>query len=496
MTSEKTFTAYDPATGQALEQVFTSADVADIERVAAAAAAAFRTYGCSSGRQRAQLLRAIAAGIEGLGSALIELASRETALPQQRITSERGRTCMQLRLFADLAEQDQWPDERVDAADPVRQPQPRPEVRSRLRPLGPVVVFGASNFPLAFSVAGGDTAAALAVGCPVIVKAHSAHPGTSQLVADVIHRAVRECKLPEGVFALVFGAGQTVGQALIRHPAVKAGAFTGSRSGGLALLRAAQTRPEPIPFFAEMSSLNPVFVFPEILQAQAESIAAGLHASMTLGVGQFCTQPGLIFLRDDALTQDFLDKVAERVAQTPPGAMLTATICRSYQTSLQARGELRGIAVRGRAQVASGEARAAAALLVTGAATFLATPTLAEEIFGPASLAVLCKSTDEFVHCARQLEGQLTATVWAAPQELRAQGELLWTLEQKAGRLILNGFPTGVEVGTAMVHGGPFPSTTDSRFTSVGTRSIYRFLRPVAYQAAGTVPPELYGHAG
>jgi alpha-ketoglutaric semialdehyde dehydrogenase len=452
-----------------------------VDRACIHAAEAFRDYSRRSGAERAQFLRCIAQGIEDLGDPLIDCVVRETALPRPRAVSERARTCMQLRLFASIAEEGSWVDERTDAEDMSRQP-PRPRIRSLLRPLGPVVVFGASNFPLAFSVAGGDTAAALAVGCPVIVKAHPAHPGTSRLVAGVIERAVKECALPGGVFSLLFDAGHSVGVALVEHPLIRAGAFTGSQQGGLALLRAAQARPQPIPFFAEMGSVNPLFLFPAALAARSESIAVGLHASVTLGVGQFCTQPGVVFMVRGERTDAFLERLAALVAATPPGTMLTKGMQIAYEHACVARSALSGVKELARATGQTNPAQIPAALFTVDAETFLASSELSEEIFGPTSLVVLCQGIEDFARCARHLPGQLTATVHAESGERTQATDLLWELEQKAGRLLWNGFPTGVEVGTAMVHGGPFPATSDSRYTSVGTRSLYRFVRPVAYQ--------------
>jgi alpha-ketoglutaric semialdehyde dehydrogenase len=392
----------------------------ELDAAARAAAEAFRDYSRRSGRERAQLLRGIAAGLEALGDTLIECVHRETALPAARVANERARTCMQLRLFADVAEEGGWVDERVDPADPHRQP-PRPRVRSLLRPVGPVAVFGASNFPLAFSVAGGDTAAALAVGCPVIVKAHPAHPDTSAMVARVIDAAVAECGLPRGVFSLLYDTEHPVGMDLVQHPLVKAGAFTGSARGGLALLHAAQARPEPIPFFAEMGSVNPVFILPGALATQSDAIAAGLQASMTLGVGQFCTQPGLCFLLDDVVGNAFLGKLAALVAATPAGVMLTPSMDAAYRRAVAERGTLRGLRMLASVAALAGDLQAGAALFVADAATFLANPTLTEEVFGPASLAVLCKTLADYERCAEHLPGQLTATVWGQAHELAAQ---------------------------------------------------------------------------
>ena len=451
-----------------------------VDLAAHAAAAAFRTFAGSAPALRARLLRDIADGIEQLGDALIDCVQRETALPAARISGERARTCMQLRLFADVAQADAWSDERVDAADAQRVP-PKPQVRSRLRPIGPALIFAASNFPLAFSVAGGDTAAALAVGCPVVLKAHPAHPRTARLVAGVVDAAIAACGLPAGVFALLDDPAHETGLAAVRHPAIKVGAFTGSQRGGLALWRAAQLRDEPIPFFAEMGSVNPVFVFPDMLRGNADAIAAGLHGSMTLGVGQFCTQPGVVFLVDDEAGRAFADKLAALVAATPAGTMLSPQIRASYMEAIAARGIAHDVRSLARVAVDSGQ-QAGAALFATDAETFVRRPDLAEEVFGPTSLLVMCASEHEFVRCAQVLRGQLTATLWLPPAAIGASSDLIWALEQKVGRIVFNGFPTGVEVGTAMMHGGPFPATTDCRFTSVGTRALLRFVRPVAWQ--------------
>jgi alpha-ketoglutaric semialdehyde dehydrogenase len=460
----------------------TSASADEVNAAAEAAAAAFFQYSRSAPALRARFLRAIANGIEALGGTLIECAVRETALAEPRLVGERGRTCAQLRMFADIAEANKWIDECIEAGDPARSPQPKPPIRSRFVPLGPVVVFGASNFPLAFSVAGGDTASALAVGCPVIVKAHSAHPETSALVGKVVELAAAECALPSGVFALLFDAGYEVGVNLVKHPRIMAGAFTGSRSGGVALWRAAQTRPQPIPFFAEMSSINPIFVFPGAATAKGSVIAPGLQASITGSVGQLCTKPGLIFVVDDAATKVWLDALVLLLSQSAPGTMLTPTIRATWQRLLAERSGIEGVRTLAQAHASSTSTHEAAALMSVDVESFLSTPSLHDEIFGPTSLIVHCSSPRDFLRCARALEGQLTATVWAQPAELNNQDEFLWTLEQRVGRLVFNGFPTGVEVGRATVHGGPFPATTDSRFTSVGTRALARFIRPVAYQ--------------
>jgi 2,5-dioxopentanoate dehydrogenase len=459
----------------------TAASPEEVNEAAEAAAAAFYPYSRSAPALRARFLRAIADGIEALGGTLIACAAHETALPDARLMGERGRTCAQLRMFADVAEANAWIDECIEAADPARTPLPKPKIRSRFVPLGPVVVFGASNFPLAFSVAGGDTASALAVGCPVIVKAHSAHPQTSALVGKVVSEAAVQCALPKGVFSLLFDAGYDVGVALVKHPRIMAGAFTGSRSGGVALWRVAQSRPQPIPFFAEMSSVNPIFVFPGASAAKAAALATGLHASITGSVGQVCTKPGLVFVVDDAATPVWLNALAPLISQTAPAGMLTSAIRSTCQRDTMQRAAIQGVQLLAQAPP-SAKTSVGAALMAVDADTFLRTPALQDEIFGPTSLIVYCSSAADFLRCARALEGQLTATVWAELHELKDQDEFIWTLTQRAGRIVFNGFPTGVEVGRATVHGGPFPSTTDSRFTSVGTRAFARFVRPVAFQ--------------
>ena len=351
-------------------------------------------------------------------------------------------------------------------------------------PLGPVVVFSSSNFPFAFSVAGGDTASALAAGCPVIVKPHHGHLGTSELVGRVVQQAARDCDAPEGVFSLLFGPGRDIGMALVKHSLVKAVGFTGSRAGGRALMDAAAARPEPIPVYAEMGSINPVFLLPGVLQQNAETIAAGLQASVTLGVGQFCTNPGLVFVEKSAAAQTFLQKLEAAMAATPPGTMLTADLCASYQAGVEKFSKTPDVrrVVGVKADIGAGKAQAGAALFVTDAETFLGNHNLMDEVFGPSTLVVECHSRGQMLAAARQLEGQLTATVHGTPEELAASRDLLAVLEIKAGRLVCNGFPTGVEVCHAMTHGGPYPATADGRSTSVGTRAIERFVRPVSYQ--------------
>src|SRR5450755_3687160 len=475
--------ATNPATGQRLQPGFLPATREEVDLAAELSAKAFDVYQRVSGHDRGAFLRAIAAKIESAAGEIIERAAQETALPQARPQCEPARTCAQLRLFAQVAEEGSWVQARIDRPDPDRKPTPKPDLRSMLRPFGPVVVFGASNFPLAFSVAGGDTASALASGNPVIFKAHPAHPGTSELVGQAIQQSVSECGLPEGVFSLLFDAGPSVGTDLLKHPLVKAGAFTGSRTVGRILMDVAASRPEPIPFYAEMSSTNPVFILPGALRERGESIAAGLHTSFTLGAGQFCTKPGMVFLPDGNDTALFTDKLRQLVAGSAPFHLLTKTISSSYNSALADRKTKPAVRLVAEApKAAPGHGFVAeAALFDTDADTFLGSD-LDAEIFGPTTLLVRHLNRDQILAIARSLEGHLTATIHGTPQDVHDFADLISILEGKVGRLVLNGFPTGVEVSHAMVHGGPYPSTSDGRSTSVGTRAIFRFTRPVCYQ--------------
>jgi NADP-dependent aldehyde dehydrogenase len=485
----------NPATGAALEPQFHEALDAEAARAMEAAAAAFEDYRQRAPQERAQFLERIADGIEALGDALIERANAETGLPVARLTGERARTCGQLRLFAQAVREGSWVDARIDTALPDRQPLPRPDIRRMLKGVGPVVVFGSSNFPLAFSTAGGDTASALAAGCPVIVKAHRAHPGTAELVGGAITRAAADCGLPAGVFSLLHGGGATIGMTLVRHPAAAAVGFTGSRAAGRALFDAAAARERPIPVFAEMSSLNPVFLLPEALATRGESIAQGLFNSFTLGVGQFCTKPGLIFAARGAATDRFVHTLATLVEAAPAGTMLTADIRAAFEAEraqLLAADGVSRLAVA-TASVDAGRTQAVPSIAVTDAGHFLAAPELATEAFGPFTLLILVDGMEQMVACTRALDGQLTATLHATAADLAQAGALLAAAERCAGRLLINGFPTGVEVSPAMNHGGPYPATTDVRHTSVGTAAMLRFARPHCYQGYpdALLPPEL-----
>jgi NADP-dependent aldehyde dehydrogenase len=473
--------AYNPSTRAEIQPAFGQALGADVERACELAAQAFDPYRALPLEQRARFLEAVAEQILAIGSELIERAQQETGLPQARLEGERMRTVTQLRLFAKVVRDGRFLSATIDSALPERTP-PRPDLRLAKIGLGPVVVFGASNFPLAFSVAGGDTASALAAGCPVIVKAHGAHLGTSELVGRAVQRAVQECGLPEGVFSMIFGDGRTIGQQLVSHPAIKAVGFTGSRGGGTALMRTAASRPEPIPVYAEMSSVNPVVLLPAALEEGGAALAQGFVDSLTLGVGQFCTNPGLVFAVKGAALDAFTAAATTALAGKGAGTMLTAGIHDAYNSGIARFGSTSGVRLVAQGGTEGIGCAAQAALYEVEAADFLANPDLQDEVFGPAALVVRFDSAEQLLQAAEQLHGQLTATVHVKPADHALAGKLLPILERKAGRVLFNGFPTGVEVSHAMVHGGPFPATSDSRSTSVGASAIDRFLRPVCYQ--------------
>ncbi|MDB5452352.1 MAG: ketoglutarate semialdehyde dehydrogenase [Caulobacteraceae bacterium] len=477
----------NPADGARLEPAFGGATRTDVDTACALAEAVFDPFRQADLATRALLLITIAGKIEALGDALIERAVAETGLPRGRIEGERGRTTGQLRLFADIVRSGDWIEPRIDPAMPDRTPLPRSDLRQRHIPLGPVAVFGASNFPLAFSVAGGDTVSALAAGCPVVVKAHSAHPGTSELVGRAIQAAVEECGLPAGVFSLLFGKDNAVGSQLVGDPRIKAVGFTGSRGGGLALLTLAAARPEPIPVYAEMSSINPMLILPHALAARGRAIAEGFVGSLTLGSGQFCTNPGLVLLLQGEAGDDFMATAAEEVRKAPSTTMLTPAIHAAFEggvRKMESHPQVATVAAGAEGGVNQGRP----ALFSADAERFLIHPELADEIFGAASLVVRCASVKAMQTVLSQLEGQLTVTLQMDHGDLGVAQVLMPLLERKAGRILVNGFPTGVEVGHAMVHGGPYPATSDGRSTSVGALAIRRFLRPVCYQ---DFPPDL-----
>jgi NADP-dependent aldehyde dehydrogenase len=478
----QTFAAIAPATGEALAPAFSISTEEDVARACELADAAFDQFRDLTPEDRARFLEEIAARIEALGDTLVERAMAESGLPQARLAGERGRTTGQLRLFARVLREGHWLGVTLDPPLPDRTPLPRADLRSRRIPLGPVAVFGASNFPLAFSVAGGDTASALAAGCPVVVKAHPAHPGTSALVAGAIREAIVAQGLPEGVFSLVQGPSNDLGAALVADPRIKAVGFTGSRAGGLALVSIAQARPEPIPVYAEMSSVNPVILFPAALAARAEALGEAYVGSLALGAGQFCTNPGIVLAIDGPDIERFVGSAAGALAQTQAQVMLTPGIHRSYASGVDALANHEAIAVIAKGAESSECNRGQATLFTTSADAFVANPELAHEVFGAASIVVRCGSIADIARVLRAMEGQLTATLQIDHADFDDARSLLPLLERKVGRILANAWPTGVEVSHAMVHGGPFPATSDSRTTSVGAAAIDRFLRPVCYQ--------------
>jgi 2,5-dioxopentanoate dehydrogenase len=490
--TDASFQAVSAATGELLQPRFSAAGVAEVERACELAWRAFDSFRELDPQQRARFLETIAERIGALGDELLERAHAESGLPLARLTGERARTMGQLRLFADELRRGGWLGVRVDPALADRKPLPRPDLRQRKVPLGPVVVFGASNFPLAFSVAGGDTAAALAAGCPVIVKGHSAHPGTSDLVAQAIVAAARTCDMPEGVFSLLNGNSRALGAALVAHPRIRAVGFTGSRAGGLALMKIASERPEPIPVYAEMSSINPVFLLPGALAAKADILGREFVGSLTLGVGQFCTNPGLVLALDDAGLERFIAAARAALGQVAPAVMLTPGIHDAYEQGvarLLAHGKVTLLA---RGAEPQGRNCGRGALFAVRGGDLLQHKEVMDEVFGASSVIVRCLNEAELLDVSEHLEAQLTATLHLTADDEPLAGRLLPILERKAGRLIANGWPTGVEVSHAMVHGGPFPATSDGRSTSVGTLAIERFLRPVCYQ---DFPDALLPHA-
>jgi len=482
------FHAVDPATGAALEPGFGGGGAAEVDRACALAGQAFDAFRDTGLEQRAAFLETIAQNILDLGDGLITRAMAESGLPRPRLEGERGRTVGQLRLFAQVVREGSWLDACIDLALPDRQPLPRADLRQRHIALGPVAVFGASNFPLAFSVAGGDTASALAAGCPVVVKAHPAHPGTSELVGRAIQAAVAACGLHEGVFSLLFGAGNALGTALVADPRIKAVGFTGSRRGGLALVEVAGLRPEPIPVYAEMSSINPVFLMPAALGSRAEALGKGFVTSLTMGAGQFCTNPGILLGVAGPGLDRFVAAAVEALGGSAAATMLTPGIHAAYDSGVARLAGAAAVETLARGTGCTGPNQAQAAFFTTTADAFLADAGLQEEVFGAASLLIRCPDVATMRLVAERLEGQLTATVQMDAADGTAVRELLPVLERKAGRILANGWPTGVEVCHAMVHGGPFPATSDSRSTSVGAAAIRRFLRPVCYQ---DLPAEL-----
>jgi NADP-dependent aldehyde dehydrogenase len=481
--SQDQFKAVAAADGAPLPSSFSIAGAAEVGRACALAEAAFDPFRSLSPSERARFLDTIAEEILALGDSLLERAHLETGLPLARLTGERARTMGQLKLFAEEIRDGSYLGVRIDSALPDRKPAPRSDLRLRKIPLGPVAVFGASNFPLAFSVAGGDTAAALAAGCPVVAKGHPAHPGTAEMVAHAVLTAAQKCGMPDGVFSLLAGPSNDLGRALVNDPRIQAVGFTGSRAGGLALMAAAAARSLPIPVYAEMSSINPTVLLPGALRARAAKLAEGFIGSMTLGAGQFCTNPGLVLLLSGAEADAFADAAAAAIGAAAGQVMLTPAIHKNYQQGVSRLAQHSRVQARGRGLESGGPHTGRAALFATDAEALLADQSLAEEIFGASSLMVRCKDQAQLLAVLDGLEGQLTLSLHLeGAEDIDIARRLLAVMERKAGRLIVNAWPTGVEVSHAMVHGGPYPATSDGRSTSVGTLAIDRFLRPVCYQ--------------
>lgn len=476
------FTATNPVTGKSLPDIFTESTSQEINDAIERSEKAFEQYRSKKPTERVVFLRRIGKELEIAEDRLILACSKETGLSEARLKGELKRTINQLNMFADLVSEGSWVNARIDRSDPDRQPLPKPDLRQMQIPLGVVGIFGASNFPFAFSVAGGDTASALAAGCTVVVKGHPAHPKTSELVGNAIAKAIKETNMPEHICSLVQGKSVEVGMNIVNHPLIKAIGFTGSTKGGMAIFAAAAARPEPIPVFAEMGSTNPVFILPGAMKDRASEIAKGLVSSITLGSGQFCTNPGLILTLKSSETNSFLSTIGNYFETIQAGTMLTPAIKQAYDERIK-----RLLNVDGVVKAASGTesdtfCEGRPYLLNTTAEIVLANPMLAEEVFGPSSLFIDIKDKDQLYRLAHNLEGHLTATVHATSEDLENYPELIKILERKVGRILFNGFPTGVEVSHSMVHGGPFPATSDSRSTSVGTGAIYRFSRPICYQ--------------
>ena len=475
------FRGINPATNTELDELFYAATPNDVDQAATLAARAFNAYQKTSPAERAGFLRAIAQELELARPLFVARVPLETGLPEGRANGELGRTIGQLNMFANLVEAGHWVDARIDTALPDRAPAPKPDIRSMQVALGPVAVFGASNFPLAFSVAGGDTASALAAGCPVVCIAHHAHPGVSEIAGLAIQKAAKACHMPEGVFSLLQGTGQEVGVPLVSHPAIKAVGFTGSRFGGLAIAKIAAARKEPIPVYAEMSSVNPVVVLKGALAARSTAIAAGLVGSVTMGVGQFCTNPGLVFLPEGAAAEAFVAEFAGQMDASKGGVALHPGIAKAYKTASSEKSKNNNmttvVGLEG-----TGPSSMAPWIFSVRAASLINDQSLTSEVFGPSTTLVTYANMDELIAVLNGLEGQLTGTIQYDAADLPLNEDLIGALQQKTGRLVMNSFPTGVEVCHSMVHGGPFPATSDGRTTSVGTGAIYRFTRAFCYQ--------------
>jgi len=480
----ETIQSYNPATGEALPGQFHVATDTEINEVMYKAKEAFDSYRRFSGIRKAEFLEAIGDEIMALGDTLIQRACLETALPEARIIGERGRTVNQLKLFANVLREGSWVDAIIDTAMPERTPLPKPDLRKMFTPIGPVVVFSASNFPLAFSTAGGDTASALAAGNPVIMKAHSSHLGTNELVADAIVAAAKKTNMPDGVFSSVQGSGIMIGQQLVKHSVTKSVAFTGSYAGGKALYDISGQRDEPIPVFAEMGSINPVLILPNKLDSDSKELATTYAGSITVGTGQFCTNPGLLITVESNKTDEFVRALGDSIATMSPSTMLNEGIAKNYQKSRETALEQDGVELIQQSDATEAINSGCPTVATVSGKDFINKSTLLHEVFGPYSLVVRCADDQELTQVLTQLNGQLTATVMGSDEDIKTYASHIHRLSNVVGRLIFNGVPTGVEVTYAMQHGGPFPASTDSRFTSVGTDAIKRFVRPIAYQDA------------
>jgi alpha-ketoglutaric semialdehyde dehydrogenase len=492
------FAATNPATAEQLAPEFIEATLTEADRALKLADEAFASLQTASTEIIATLLDEIAFGLEKAGDELLNRVQSETALPRARVEGECARTINQTRMFATLVRDGSWQQPRIDRGNPDRKPLPKPDVRTMLLGVGPVVVFGASNFPLAISVAGTDTIAAFAARCPVVVKAHPGHPGTCEMIAQIIGSAVEKVGLPPGTFSLLQGAGHEIGVALVEHPLTAAVAFTGSQRGGRALFDAAASRPKPIPVYAEMGSTNPVFVLPGAAQERAEQIAALYVQSVTMGVGQFCTNPGLLFIEEGDAHQRFSQSVVQAAEQSTPATMLHAGIHSAFQSGVKYLADLPGVEVLARSTTPASESSCQAACTIFKAPADLIAehPELTEEVFGPESIVFSCREVSQMLHFARGMEGHLTATIHGTERDLLENAELVRILERKVGRIVFNGFPTGIEVCTAIHHGGPYPATTHSHFTSIGPFAIYRFTKPVCFQGfPDAALPELLRNA-
>ena len=480
--SDAGFRSISADTGEPFGEPFSVHGSADVDAACAAAEAAFDVYRSTDREARAAFLEKIGEEILAIGDELIETAMRESGLPRARLEGERGRTVGQLKMFAGVVRKGGWLGLRIDPALPDRQPLPRPDLRLRMIPLGPVAVFGASNFPLAFSTAGGDTASALAAGCPVVVKGHPAHPATGALVAEAIRRAVAASGLPEGVFSHLVGPGNELGSQLVQDPRITAVGFTGSRGGGLALMKLAQAREVPIPVYAEMSSINPVLLMPEALKARGAALGTAFVGSLTMGAGQFCTNPGLLLAIEGEGLDAFVEAAKTALVEAGASTMLTPGIHKAYSEGVENLASHAQVQTVARGKVGEGVTQGQAAFFSTTAEAFLADKALGHEVFGASSILVRCRNEEELRQVLVAAEGQLTATLHMDAGDAELAARMVPVLERKAGRILANGWPTGVEVTHAMVHGGPFPSTSDGRTTSVGSLAIDRFLRPVSYQ--------------